>query len=583
MARFDEYFSSNFKPTERAGIGFLGNYVNRLFKANQEQRALEIQAADPTQARKDLQDLQKQRSDLVASLLRGQSSGDSVSTTFTSGRAEAADRRLDLIESNEKKSETYSAAYGATRNNIGRLKTLQDMRKEDPKDIDGIVNEIVRDIQGNFGNRGLTVEGKHGIGQAMQEMIDQNPDIDSKVKERAKDYLSDKEFIPSKRRLQTYQNPTELTAEQDFLLGEIQRGKSSTRQTQKGGMAARNLGQQAVLAEIRRVDQLIQAQRQEVIDRTSRYEDLITNRDRNLALSPIGGKTSNLGRALDLYGVARQRSPEFTETMMRESEEAGQLVVPKQFAGLGTPEGSGATAPIDLIINSTENLSILIGDKTLSDDGTLVDASFEYNLRDEDVQLVRSELERIRDIYKSPAIDKQTYQPLEIQYEDQDGQVKTTKVEIGDFVDLALADLEAGDYGDFTASEYANYVSEKLVDWSDLQKETDLNITRTAQNPNQILSRDIGRIETAFEESKKTGDMSSFKSEVVDSANRWSGTDAAIGGTGAAAFLDLVERQMNTQGDANLFMADMRDIKRGADQDFKSPSFDDELFTEEKP
>ena len=77
--------------------------------------------------------------------------------------------------------------------------------------------------------------------------------------------------------------------------------------------------------------------------------------------------------------------------------------------------------------------------------------------------------------------------------------------------------------------------------------------------------------------------MSSFKSAVVDSANRWSGTDAAIGGTGAAAFLDLVERQMNTQGDANLFMADMRDIKRGADQDFKSPSFDDELFTEDKP
>ena len=583
MARFDEYFSSNFKPTERAGIGFLGNYVNRLFKANQEQRALEIQAADPTQASKDLQDLQKQRSDLVASLLRGQSSGDSVSTTFTSGRAEAAKEKLDLIESNEKKSETFSAAYGATRNNISAVEQLQTYAETDPDDIDTTVNRLVSDIQGSFGSRGLTVEGKHGIGSAIQEMLDDDPNIDSRVKEQVKDFLSEKEFIPTDRRLRTYINPNELTAEQDFLLGEIQRGKSSRRQTQKGGMAARNLGQQAVLAEIRRVDQLIQAQRQEVIDRTSRYEDLITNRDRNLALSPIGGKTSNLGRALDLYGVARQRSPEFTETMMRESEEAGQLVVPNQFAGLVTPEGSGATAPIDLIINSTENLSILIGDKTLSDEGSLVEGPGRYNLRDEDVQLIRSELERIRDISKSPAMDQQTYNPLRIEYEDQDGQVKTTQVEIEDFVDLALADIEAGDYGDFTASEYANYVSEKLVDWSDSQGEEDLITARTAHNPNEILSRDIGRIETAFEESKKTGDMSSFKSEVVDSANRWSGTDAAIGGTGASAFLDLVERQMNTQGDANLFMADMRDIKRGADQDFKSPSFDDELFTEETP
>ena len=583
MARFDEYFSSNFKPTERAGIGFLGNYVNRLFKANQEQRALEIQAADPTQARKDLQDLQKQRSDLVASLLRGQSSGDSVSTTFTSGRAEAADRRLDIIESNENKSETFRATGSAVGNNISEVLQLRRMSDKPQDEIDAKTKQIVSRVQQRVGAKGLSTEGKHGIGYAIQQMVDDDPDIDSRVKEQVRDFLSDEQFIPSKRRLQTYTNPTTLTAEQDFLLGEIQRGKSSTRQTQKGGMAARNLGQQAVLAEIRRVDQLIQAQRREVIDRTSRYEDLITNRDRNLALSPIGGKTSNLGRALDLYGVARQRSPEFTETMMRESEEAGQLVVPNQFAGLVTPEGSGATAPIDLIINSTENLSILIGDKTLSDEGSLVEGPGRYNLRDEDVQLIRSELERIRDIYKSPAMDKQTYQPLRIEYEDQDGQVKTTQVEIGDFVDLALADLEAGDYGDFTASEYANYVSEKLVDWSDSQGEKDLIAARTAHNPNEILSRDIGRIETAFEESKKTGDMSSFKSEVVDSANRWSGTDAAIGGTGAAAFLDLVERQMNTQGDANLFMADMRDIKRGADQDFKSPSFDDELFTEDKP
>ena len=565
MALFDEYFDASFERGESAFNQTFGTYIGTLLKENKEAYARELKAADPTDEYEALKDLRDQRSDLYRQLRDPSSSRGGDTQTHRTGAASAAEAKLELQEENRSQQDLFNigvAAASASGSAGGKILDFVEgeVDPSDPSKIATAVQDTINHIKliPGTGTAVRTRAGAHGVGEGIIQYLNDN-DVDSAIITAVENALP-QTHKPPPDDLARYMNPEEMTIEQDKQLDLIRKGVTTTRKYINGGdRLPAGTSKSLMMGEIEKLDAAIKRQEEIYREAKDAYRSLATNPGRNFATAPIASRPSRLSRALEVYGEYRTADPIAAEEMMETSRAEEELTVPDRFRALPTIEGAGGKSPIDIIMDSTKTISMVRGPRFDPDDGR----SSDYDLTYDDVELVKGSLQRMQRAFKSPMFGEQKYGDVFLD------DSKKNKMPIGQFVDGALEGFEDPRLTKEMQAQYAQSISDKLIEWQTSQDEKTLKSARRDYNPSSAVSGSIRKIQTAKSEFDKTGDQRVLNQTIADEYNIINSTDSEIRGGVGDAFLKQVDDFMATPARdrrMDLFSSGLVDLQSKADE-----------------
>ena len=556
MARVTGKYDVDFERGEGGFSSVFGTYIGTRLKEGKEQYKRELKAADPTYEGKQLTALRKERADLLKELMGGgrSASGGSVSKSWTSGALDAEKMKWKAQEQGFAKQQEYMQSGRASDYVSTQIQSLA-LKESTEGEITAAMSDMLDAVHPLLGSSSNTPAGKHGVGKSLKDAIDSYPDMPEETKAIVEKYLHDSGYEASPDALAVYKNPNLMTAEQEASLDIVREGKGGSRETRKLGAGldsnARNM---LLVNQLKQLDAAIKKQEEVYSTAKADYLSLARGPGRNLALAPISSRPSALSESMDMYADVYEADPRYAKEILSESSEAGRITVPDRFEGLKSIEGSEGKSPIDILMDTSSTLAILRG--TTGKEGAV-----ERTLRSDDVDLVRGSLERMRRAVKSPMFGEQKY-----------GDVKLTgkkTMPIGKFLDEALAGFDNPKVSEDRKAEYAQMMSDKVIEWSKTQDEKKLKAARRDYNPNSAVSQSIGRIQVARKEFDKTGDSKTLRDTMAVEYNTLNDTDKEIRGASADAALQLIDDFMATPEDnrsIDFLGSQLDDLKSVADQ-----------------